>query len=32
MNFESYAKRIKVLREIDCERVNKKLIQKRLQV
>ena len=32
MNFESYAERIKVLRELDSERVNKKLIQKRLQV
>ena len=32
MNFESYTERIKVLREVDCKRVNKKLIQKRLLV
>ena len=32
MNFESYTERIKVLREVDCKRVNKKMIQKRLLV
>ena len=32
MNFESYAERIKLLREVDSERANKKIIQKRLQV
>ena len=32
INFESYAERIKVLREVDSERVNKKMIRKRLQV
>ena len=31
MNFESYAKRIKVFRETDSECANKKVIQKRLQ-
>ena len=30
-NFKSYAERIKVLREVDSERTNKKMIQKRLQ-
>ena len=32
MNFERYAERIKVLREIDSECDEKKLLQKRLQV
>ena len=33
MNFESYTERINVLRDISCEKKNrKKLIQKRLQV
>ena len=32
MNLESYVERIKVLREIDSERVEKKIVQKRLQV
>ena len=32
MNFESYSKRIKVLREIDSKCKEKKLVQKRLQV
>ena len=32
MNFERCAKRIKVLREVESVRVNKKMIQKRLQV
>ena len=32
MNFERYSERIRVLREIDSERVEKKLVQKRLQV
>ena len=32
MSFKSYAKRIKVLREVDSVRSNKKMIQKRLQV
>ena len=32
MNFESYTKRIKVLREIDSEHAEKKLVQKRCQV
>ena len=31
MNFESYAERIKVLREIDSKRVEKIFVQKRLQ-
>ena len=32
LNFESYAERIKVLREIDSERAEKKFVQERLQV
>ena len=32
MNFESYNERIRVLREIDHGRIEKKIIQKRLQV
>ena len=32
MNFENYAERIKVLRDVNSERVNRKMIQKRLQV
>ena len=32
MNFESYTERIKVLRQVDSECTNKKMIQKRLQV
>ena len=32
MNFERCTKRIKVLREVESVRVNKKMIQKRLQV
>ena len=32
MNVNSYVKRIKVSREIDNEHIEKKLVQKRLQV
>ena len=32
MNFESYTERIKALRETDSEHIEKKLVQKRLQV
>lgn len=32
MDFESYTKRIKLLREVNRMRLNKKTIQKRLQV
>ena len=32
MNFESYAEKIKVLREIDRERIEIQIVQKRLQV
>ena len=32
MNFESYTERIRVLREIDSKRTEKKIIQTRLQV
>ena len=32
MNFECYAERIKVIRELDSECAEKKIVQKRLQV